>query len=77
MPGHSGSGRTKRQKERDRQEKQRAKAARKLQRKLEKQHPSEGADLDLTSSPPEPANPEPESAPVNHPTGTGFPVSDR
>ncbi len=47
MPSRSGSGRTKRRKEQDRQEKQRAKAARKLQRKLEKQQPREEATLGL------------------------------
>jgi hypothetical protein len=56
MAGSSGSGRTKRQKERNRQEKQRAKAARKLQRKLEKQQPREAVDLEPTALPPEPAN---------------------
>jgi hypothetical protein len=54
MPGRSGSSRTKRQKEQARQDKQRAKAARKLQRKLEKQHPSDEAGLALDGSPPEP-----------------------
>lgn len=54
MPGRSGSSRTKRQKEQARQDKQRAKAARKLQRKLEKQHPHEEAGLALDAPPPEP-----------------------
>ena len=56
MPSRSGSGRTKRRKEQDRQEKQRAKAARKLQRKLEKQQPPQEGDalvLDAPLSEPE------------------------
>ena len=57
MPGRSGSGRTKRQKEWARQEKQRAKAARKLQRKLEKERPAEAAELNPAALPPEPAEP--------------------
>ncbi|MGH9530962.1 MAG: hypothetical protein ACRD2Q_01120 [Terriglobales bacterium] len=61
MPGRSGSGRTKRRKEQDRQEKQRAKAARKLQRKLEKQHPPDEAALTL-ETPLSPAGPEPTSS---------------
>jgi hypothetical protein len=62
MPSRSGSGRTKRRKEQDRQEKQRAKAARKLQRKLEKQQPRDETTLEPDMSLPEP---EAQSEPTN------------
>jgi len=63
MAGHSGSTRNKRQKEQARQDKQRAKAARRLQRKLEKQNPpaeevfAPDAISDAISSEPQPETP--------------------